>query len=69
MWGIFVTWIVGDVPLDHPYRIAQSGRLLFFLVGLTSANRHLHVWLPVGYVLYFVATTLMFRLLPTLTPT
>ena len=68
LWGISVTWLVGDVPLSHPYRITQVGRLLFFLGGITSANRRVHVWLPVGYILYFVATTLMLRSLPTLAP-
>lgn len=68
VWGIFVTWLVGDVPLSHPYRVTQAGRLLFFVVGFASENRRLHVWLPVGYTLYFAATTLMFRLSPTLAP-
>ena len=68
VWGIFVTWIVGNVSLSHPYRVAQLGRLVFFAVGITSVNKRLHVWLPVAYTLYFVSTTLMFRILPTLTP-
>lgn len=68
VWGIFVTWLVGNVPLNHPYRVTQVGRLVLILVGFASANRQLHVWLPVGYTVYFVATTLMFRLTPTLTP-
>lgn len=68
VWGILLTWLVGNVPLNHPYRIAQVGRLLFLVVGITSVNRRLHVWVAAGYVLYFVGTALPFRLLPTLTP-
>jgi len=68
VWGILATWIVGNVPLNHPYRVTQVGRLLFLVVGFASVNRRLHVWLPVAYSVYFLATTLMFRLSPTLTP-
>jgi len=68
IWGILATWIVGNVPLNHPYRVTQVGRLLFFVVGFASVNRRLHIWLPAVYSVYFVATTIMYRLSPTLTP-
>jgi len=68
VWGIFVTWLLGNVPLTHPYRITQWGRLLFFATGLISVNRLVHVWLPIGYIVYFLATTLAFRFLPSLSP-
>lgn len=68
IWGISVTWLVGNVPLNHPYRIAQLGRLLFFVAGMITVKKRVQIWIAIGYVVYFLATALIFRLLPTLSP-
>ena len=64
VWGILILWLIHEVPLSHPYRIAQAGRLAFIAAGIASADRRLHAWLPVGFLLYYAGTTFLFRLHP-----
>jgi len=56
------TWLLLNVPLTHPYRVAQAAMTSIHLVGMLTTRPAAHVWLAVSYILVVVVSQAFFRL-------
>ena len=43
LWAIFLTWLLGSLPLMHPYRVMQFAVIAVFVVGFLSQSRRVHL--------------------------
>ena len=58
------TRVLLGVPLMHPYRIMQLSMLTLLVVGFTSANQRIQLWIPGLAILNIITGQVLFRLLP-----
>lgn len=59
--GMLETWWILDVPLTHPYRVAQSALTLMLVSGIFIRERRHHIWLAVSFIGLFLSGQLLFR--------
>ncbi len=58
------TWILLEIPLTHPYRIAQTAMTAVLLAGMGARGPHSQKLLPMTYLVIVIVSQLYFRLFP-----
>lgn len=62
--GMFMSRILLDLPLTHPYRLWQAAMVAFLLSGVFVSKERYHFWLPWIFFLGLIASQLLFRSRP-----
>ena len=60
------SYIIGDVPLTHPYRIIQVGVIAVASVGLFTSRPRAHIWISGAYMTTMLVGQFLYRMGPKL---
>ena len=62
--AIASSWIILDVPLNHPYRVTQGLTFLSVAAGLVATSTRAHIGIGLAFLGALVIGQVLFRLFP-----